>query len=165
MKAKVKATGEIVEICFSPTNCMEAGGKRWWKTSELDFSSIDEDTINSDSSTEVFYDPQSMSARFFQDAYICITKEVVKTALTVAADKQLRDELKRRSDARKALKSQELRCRNCKYCIEGYTSRRSAYYGYKASVCSKKPKFQCEAYAIHYATSHSRKACDMFELK
>lgn len=37
MKAKVKATGEIVEVCFSPTNCMEAGGKRWWKTYELDF--------------------------------------------------------------------------------------------------------------------------------
>lgn len=37
MKAKVKATGEIVEVCFSPTNCMEAGGNRWWKTYELDF--------------------------------------------------------------------------------------------------------------------------------
>lgn len=37
MKAKVKVTGEIVEVCFSPTNCMEVGGKRWWNTYELDF--------------------------------------------------------------------------------------------------------------------------------
>lgn len=40
MQAKVKATGEIVEIYFSPTNCMEAGGKRLWKTYELEFPQL-----------------------------------------------------------------------------------------------------------------------------
>lgn len=108
MKAKVKATGEIVEICFSPTNCMEAGGKRWWKTSELDFSQRLPDLINPLPPTEMFdklspvgviYDSQSMIARFVPDMHICMTKEVVEAALTIATDQQLRDELKRRTDA------------------------------------------------------------------
>lgn len=174
MKAKVKATGEIVEICFSPTNCMEAGGKRWWKTSELDFSQRLPDSINPFPPTEMFdksslveviYDPQSMTARFVQDMHIRITKEVVEAALTIATDKQLRTELKCRADKRKALKSVELRCRNCKHCIEGYTSKRSFDYDCKTSVCAKKVKFQCAAYALYYATRHTQKACGMFELK
>ena len=174
MQAKVKATGEIVDVCFSPTNCMEAGGKRWWKTSELDFSQRLPDSINPFPPTEMFdksppveviYDPQTMTARFIQDMHIRITKEVVANALKIATDKQLRDELKFRADVRKALKKEELRCRNCKHCIEGYTSKRSLDYGCKTSVCGKKLKFQCEAYALYYATRHTQKACDMFELK
>lgn len=175
MRARVKATGEIVDVCFSPTNCMEVGGKRWWKTSELDFSPMKPpETIAPLPSIgmfdkihpmEVSFDPQSMSARFVQDTHIRITKEVVKAALNIATDKQLRDELKRRTDKRKALKSIELRCRNCKHCIEGYTSKRSLDYDCKTSVCAKKVKFQCEAYALYYATRFTQKACDMFELK
>lgn len=107
MRAKVKATGEIVEVCFSPTNCIEAGGKRWWKTSELDFSPIKPDAINPFPPMEMFdistpmemsYDPQSMTARFVQDMNIRVTKEVVEKALKIATNKQLRDELKRRAD-------------------------------------------------------------------
>lgn len=175
MIARVKATGEIVDVCFSPTNCMEAGGKRWWKTLELEFSPLESpDVINPLPPTEVFdklppmemrYDPQTMTARFVQDMYIRITKEVVENALKVATDKQLRDELKRRVDERKALRGEELRCRNCKHCIEGYTSKRSLDYNCKTSVCGKKLKFQCEAYALYYATRHTQKACDMFELR
>lgn len=174
MQAKVKATGEIVEVCFSPTNCMEAGGKRWWKNSELEFSPIKPDTIDPFPQTEIFdtlppmevsYDPQSMTANFIQDMQIRMTKEVVEVALTIASDKQLRTELKRRADARKALKGEELRCRNCKHRIEGYTSKRSLNYGCKTSVCGKKLKFQCEAYALYYATRHTQKACDMSELR
>lgn len=174
MQAKVKATGEIVEICFSPTNCMEAGGKRLWKTYELEFSPIKPDTIDPFPPTEIFdtlpplevsYDPQSMSARFVQDMHIRMTKEVVEAALTIATDKQLRTELKRRANARKALKGEELRCRNCQHCIQGYTSKRSIDYDYRTSVCAKKLKFQCEAYALYYATRHTQKACDMFELR
>lgn len=174
MQAKVKATGEIVDVCFSPTNCMEAGGKRWWKTLELEFSPESPDTINPLPPAEMFdkflsmemiYDPQTMTARFIQDMYIRMTKEVVENALKIATDKQLRDELKRRADVRKALKKEELRCRNCKHCIEGYTSKRSLDYGCTTSVCSKKLKFQCEAYALYYATRHTQKACDMFELR
>lgn len=175
MQAKVKATGEIVNVCFSPTNCMEAGGKRWWKTLELEFPPLESpDTINPLPPTEMFdklppmevyYDPQTMTARFIQDMHIRITKEVVENALKIATDKQLKDELKLRADVRKALKKEELRCRNCKHCIEGYTSKRSLDYGCKTSVCSKKLKFQCEAYALYYATRYTQKACDMFELK
>lgn len=174
MQARVKATGEIVEVCFSPTNCMEAGGKRWWKTSELEFSPIKPDTINPFPPTEIFdpllpmevsYDPQSMTANFIQDMQIRMTKEMVEAALTIASDKQLRAELKRRTDARKMLKCEELRCRNCKHCVQGYTSKRGMDYGYKTTVCEKKLKFECEAYALYYAARHTQKACDMFELK
>lgn len=175
MQAKVKATGEIVDVCFSPTNCVEAGGKRWWKTLELEFPPPESpDSINPLPPTEMFdksppmeviYDPQTMTARFIQNMHIRITKEVVENALKIATDKQLRDELKLRADVRKALKKEELRCRNCKHCIEGYTSMRSLNYGCKTSVCGKKLKFQCEAYALYYATRHTQKACDMFELR
>lgn len=123
------------------------------------------ESINAFPPMEVSYDPQSMTARFVQDMHIRMTKEVVEAALTIATDKQLRAELKRRADERKALRSEELRCRNCKHCIEGYTSKRSLDYGCKTSVCGKKLKFQCEAYALYYATRHTQKACDMFELK
>lgn len=108
MKARVKATGEIVDVYFSPTNCMEAGGKRWWKTLELEFSPPESpETINPLPPTEMFdkfplmemyYDPQTMTARFIQNMYFRITQEVIETALTFATDKQLRDELKRRAD-------------------------------------------------------------------
>lgn len=152
---------------------MEAGGKRWWKTSELDFSPIKPDVINPfppmeilDESPpmEVSYNPQNMTATFFQDMYIRITGEVVENALKIATDKQLRAELKRRADIRKVYKNKELRCRNCKHCIEGYTSKRSLDYGCKTAVCDKKIKFQCGGYVLHYATRHTQKACDMFEL-
>lgn len=175
MQAKVKATGEIVDVCFSPTNCMEAGGKRWWKTLELEFPPLESsETINPLPPTEMLdklplmevrYNPQTMTARFVQDMHIRITKEVIDNALKLATDKQLRTEFKRRADARKALKSEELRCRNCKHCIEGYTSKRSMDCDCKTSICVKKLKFQCEAYALYYVTRHTQKACDMFERK
>lgn len=174
MKARVKATGEIVDVCFSPTNCMEAGRKRWWKTLELEFFPLESpDTINPFPPTEMFdklppmevlYDPQTMTARFIQDMHIRITEEVVENALRIATDKQLRTELKRRTDERKALKGEELRCRNCKHCIQGYTTRRAASRGDKTSVCELKPKDR-EWRGCFYATLHSRKACEMFELK
>lgn len=96
--------------------------------------------------------------------HIRMTNEVVEAALTIATDKQLRDELKRRADARKALKGEELRCRNCKHCIEGYTTRRAASRGYKTSVCEMRPKDK-EWRGCFYSTIHSRKACEKFEPK
>lgn len=174
MKARVKATGEIVDVCFSPTNCMKVGGKRWWKTLELEFTLLDlPDTINPLPPTEMFdklppmemvYDPQTMTARLIQDMHIRITKEVVGNALKIATDKQLKDELKLRAGVRKALKKEELRCRNCKHCIQGYTTRRAASRGYKTSVCELQPKDK-EWRGCFYSTLHSRKACDKFENK
>lgn len=184
MKARVKSTGEIIEV----RSFMDHDGNATWLEDatnteyypdELAFfptvigkmqpinsnEPFEPESINAFPPMEVSYDPQSMTARFVQDMHIRITKEVIEAALTIATDKQLRTELKRRADARKALRSEELRCRNCKHCIEGYTSKRSLDYDCKTSVCAKKPKFQCEAYALYYATRHTQKACDMFELR
>lgn len=178
-RAKVKANGWIIEVRPS----MDYEGNTVWVEDlteteyypdELDFYPMKPDSINPFPPmemfdklppTEVLYDPQTMTARSVQDMHIRITKDVVETALKLATDKQLRTELKCRADARKALRSEELRCRNCKHCIEGYTSKRSLDYDCKTSVCSKKLKFQCEAYALYYAIRHTQKACDMFELK
>lgn len=184
MKARVKSTGEIIEVrAFMDhdgnTTWLEDATNTEYYPDELVFlpavigkmqpinsnEPFEPESINAFPPMEVSYDPQSMTARFVQDMHIRMTKEVVEAALTIATDKQLRAELKRRADERKALRSEELRCRNCKHCIEGYTSNRSLYYGYKTFVCGKKLKFQCEAYALYYATRHTQKACDMFELK
>lgn len=184
MKARVKSTGEIIEVrAFMDhdgnTTWLEDATNTEYYPDELVFlpavigkmqpinsnEPFEPESINAFPPMEVSYDPQSMTARFVQDMHIRMTKEVVEAALTIATDKQLRAELKRRADERKALRSEELRCRNCKHCIEGYTSKRSLYYGYKTFVCGKKLKFQCEAYALYYATRHTQKACDMFELK
>lgn len=74
-------------------------------------------------------DPQAMTARFFQNYNIKITQEVIQFALLRASDKQLQEELKRRADERRFLKGQILRCRDCKHCIQGYTSRYAAFRG------------------------------------
>lgn len=93
-----------------------------------------------------------------------MTKDVVNAALAVATDAQLKDELKRRADARKAQKEEIMRCRDCKHCIQGYTTRRAASRGYKTSVCELRPKDK-EWRGCFYSTLHSRKACEMFEVK
>lgn len=183
-RARVKATGELVDVRTSMdydgnTTWVEDATNTEYYPNELEFipaviskmqpinsnEPFEPESIVALLPMEVSYDPQSMTANFIQDMQIRMTKEVVEAALTIASDKQLRAELKRRNDARKSLKGEELRCRNCKHCIEGYTSKRSLDYGCKTSVCGKKLKFQCEAYALYYATRHTQKACDMFELK
>lgn len=48
MKAKVRATGEIVDVCFSPTNCVEVGSSpRCWKVKDLDFDLTEEEYTTS----------------------------------------------------------------------------------------------------------------------
>lgn len=37
MKARVKSTGEIVNICFSPAICIESGHSRSWFPQELEY--------------------------------------------------------------------------------------------------------------------------------
>lgn len=183
-RAKLKSTGEIIEVrAFMDhdgnTTWLEDATDTEYYSDELAFlpavigkmqpinsnAPFEPESIVAFPPMEMSYDPRSMTARFVQDMHIRMTKEVVEAALTIATDKQLREELKRRADVRKALRGEELRCRNCKHCIEGYTSKRSLDYGYKTSVCAKKLKFQCAAYALCYATRHTQKACDMFELK
>lgn len=183
MKARVKSTGEIIDVrAFMDhdgnTTWLEDATNTEYYPDELAFlpaiigkmqpinsnEPFEPESIVALPPLEVSYDPQSMSARFVQDMHIRMTKEVVEAALTIATDKQLRTELKRRADARKALKGEELRYRNCKHCIQGYTTRRAASRGYKTSVCELRPKDK-EWRGCFYSTLHSRKACDMFELQ
>ena len=110
------------------------------------------------------YNPQTMTAKFIQNCNIRLTKEIIQGALRFATDKQLQDELKRRADERRALKGQILRCRDCKHCIQGYTSRFAFHRGYQTSVCKLKPKGKAE-WDCFYSTLQSRKASENFEPK
>lgn len=101
------------------------------------------------------------------DASISISPSNDK-ALAQFTDKQLRDELKRRANIRKAAKGTVLRCRTCKFCIQGYHSPRTSWYGYETTVCKMKPKLQATLRSgrdCYYATSMSQKACEKYEPK
>lgn len=110
------------------------------------------------------YDSSTMTARFIQNCQIRMTKEIIQGALKFASDKQLRDELNRRTEQRKQMKARIFRCRDCVHCIQGYTSRHAFFRGYKTSVCEIKPKDKAFADCF-YATLRSRKACEQFEPK
>lgn len=84
----------------------------------------------------------------------------VPDSLEQFSDQELRDELKRRTEARKVANF-VFRCRDCKHCGEGCCNRSGRY---KTSVCFLKPKPQVGP-DRYYATLHSRKACEQFELK
>lgn len=113
---------------------------------------------------QVEYDETTPMVHIMQDVHIKITAQIIAAALARATDQQLRQELQRRANARKALKYQELRCRNCIYCIQGYANTASKRRGYETSVCKLKPKPQAGE-GCYYATLQSRKACDQFLLK
>lgn len=164
MQAKVKATGEIVDVCFSPTNCMEAGGKRWWKTSELEFSPIKPETINPLPPMEMSYNPQSMMARLAKDLHIHRIKDAVEAALKIATKPQLRVEINIRVEACKTLKDKIMRCLNCKHCIKGYTTRQAASRKYKTFVCEMRTNDK-EWRGCFYSILHSCKDCEDFEPK
>lgn len=179
--AKLKSTGEIINV---HTGIGHNGHKIWlddatnteYYSSELEFLPVivgKAQPINSNESfipekivafdpMEMTYDAQNMTARFVQNMHIRITQEVIRAALTIATDQQLKDELKHRADERKALKGRILRCRDCKYCGEGYCSI-TPRWG-KTTVCLKRPK-PTAGNDRYYATNQSRKACEMFELK
>ena len=73
---------------------------------------------------------------------------------------QLKAELKRRVEIKKAQKAEEmktaLRCRNCKHCVPNSTWRMQ--YLCMARTWGKK-------YSRHYTVSLSKKACEKFERK
>lgn len=107
---------------------------------------------------------KDMYCRLVQQWNIRLTKEVIHNALLLATDEQLRDELRRRADERKASKEQVKRCRDCKHCIQGYTSKSAASRGYKTSVCEMRPKDK-EWRGCFYSTLLSRRACEQFDPK
>ena len=90
--------------------------------------------------------------------------ELIESILRSVSESRLREELKRRTDERKAERGQILRCRDCIHCIQGYVSRFASYRGNQTSVCDLKPKGETE-WECYYATTHSNKACDKFEPK
>lgn len=80
--------------------------------------------------------------------------------LSEYTDRQLREELQRRAAERRKDKQKVLRCKDCKFCATGYTSKRRR----TTTICAMRPKIRGE-YVCYYATSCGRKACDIFELK
>lgn len=182
LKAKLKSTGEIVEVYkragwHHTTYYQDANNEhKKYVSSQLDFNFIPPirgvlnpmrpatpftpDELVSCDPMQMIYDDVNHIARFEQTLHIRMTQEVIKSALQMATDKQLQDELKRRADERKALKRGILRCRDCKYCGEGYCSI-TPRWG-KTTVCLKRPK-PTAGNDRYYATNQSRKACEMFE--
>lgn len=75
---------------------------------------------------------------------------------------ELKAELKRRVELRKAQKAQEmktaLRCRNCKHCQEAKISYWIRGYQCMARTYGKK-------HPRHYVVALSKPACDLFERK
>ena len=182
-KAKLKSTGEIIDVRTSMdhdgnTTWLEDTTNTEYYPSELDFNYIPpirgvlnpvrgtspfgpDDLVGCDP-MQMIYDDVNHIARFEQTLHIRMTQAVIENALRMATDKQLRNELERRVRARKALKGEELRCRNCKHCGEGYCNKTRSRY--KTTVCLIKPKPQAGENR-YYATLQSRKACNKFELK
>lgn len=71
-------------------------------------------------------------------------------------DEELRAELKRRSDEKKAENAKALRCRNCVHIFQP-----CEYSSYKC----KARGYMLRGYAQNYVVSPSRKACEHFKLK
>lgn len=176
-QARLKSTGEIIEVRIS----MDYQGHATWVEDatqteyyqeELEFLDNDQ-SLNSETQIEdlISYDPlqmefnpQTMIAQASQTLHVRFNKLIIQEAIKHATDKQLKDELKRRTDERRALKGQILRCRDCIHCIQGYASRYAASRGYKTSVCEMKPKDKAWR-GCFYSTLQYRKACEQFEPK
>ena len=75
---------------------------------------------------------------------------------------ELKAELKRRVEEKKAQKAEEmknaLRCRNCRYCLKYPISKWSNAYKCMERTWGKK-------YPRNYCVSLSKKACELFERK
>lgn len=80
------------------------------------------------------------------------------------SDKELKQELERRRAIRDAEEKPVLRCRDCKHCINGYTTARAWFRNETTAVCELKPKPKAGE-NCHYSTSHSNRACENFEPK
>ena len=87
--------------------------------------------------------------------------EYVSSLLFVLSDQQLKDELKRREKERRSQFPPNLRCRDCKHCMEGLTFKHQVI---PTTVCKMKPK-PSQGPDRYYATTCSYRACDKFEPK
>lgn len=135
---KIKEIDEVFHISSinGEVICLEEGG----------FITIDEMEWYKNTPSDILFTTQPMSP---------------VGMLKTFTDQQLQEELQRRAQLRKASEPKVFRCRDCKHCAEGCCKRSQRY---KTSVCLKKPKPQVGE-DRYYATLHSAKACEMFELK
>lgn len=83
-------------------------------------------------------------------------------SLAQFSDDDLKQELKRRENELRSRSPENVRCRDCKHCGEGYCST-TPRWG-KTTVCLKRPK-PTAGNDRYCATNQSRKACEMFEPK
>ena len=73
----------------------------------------------------------------------------------------LKQEIRRRIDVRKSLREKIDHCKECKFMASGH-SKRSAYYTTLVCLAKPKPKAGEDRY---YATSSSKRACELFQPK
>ncbi len=88
-------------------------------------------------------------------------EEYVKSLLFILSDQQLKDELNRREKERRSQLPPNIRCRDCKHCIEGLTFKHQVI---PTTVCKMKPK-PSQGPDRYYSTVCSYRACDKFEQK
>lgn len=88
-------------------------------------------------------------------------RQAMKLSLTQFSDQELKDELKRREKERRSQFPPNLRCRDCKHCMEGLTFK---YQVIPTTVCRMKPK-PSQGPDRYYSTVCSLRACDKFEIK
>ncbi len=182
-KAKLKSTGEIVVVykCAGWSNTeyyQDANNEhKKYVASDLDFdftppircvlnsmcpaTPFNPDELVSCDPIQIVYDDVNHIARIEQVLHIRMTEEVIKNALQMATDQQLKDELKRREKAHRSRFPDNLRCRDCKHCGAGktYPCTKMA-----VTVCLAKPKPKAGP-DCYYATLLSCKVCEKFESK
>lgn len=184
-KAKLKSTGEIIDVRTSMdhdgnTTWLEDATNTEYYPSELDFNYIPPirgvlnpvrgtspfgpDDLVSCTPMQMVYDKVNHIGRIEQTLHIRMTQAVIENALRMATDKQLQDELKYRVNLRKTMRGEILRCKDCKHCIQGYTTKSAMARGTQTSVCELYPKDKVGK-GCFYATLMSKRACDLFERK
>ena len=135
-KAKLISTGEIVEVDID----MDYHGN---------ITLLDVSTKAEDYPSELEFlpeDPKPISPVI---------------SLSQFTDEELRNELKRREKERRSKFPPNLRCRDCKHCMEGLTFKHQII---PTTVCKMKPK-PSQGPDRYYSTVCSYRACDKFELK
>ncbi|MBD5241438.1 MAG: hypothetical protein HDS59_05105 [Barnesiella sp.] len=135
-KAKLKSTGEIIEVYVD----MDYHGNTTW----LDTSTKTEYCLS-----ELEFLPEDS------------TPIPPIAPLSQFTDEELKDELKRREKERRSQFPPNLRCRDCKHCIEGLTFKHQVI---PTTVCKIKPK-PSQGPDRYFSTVCSYRACDKFEVK
>jgi hypothetical protein len=135
-KAKLISTGEIVEVYAD----MDYHGNTTWL----------------DTSTKTEYYPSEL--KFLPEDSKPISPVV---SLSQFTDEELRSELKRREKERRSRFPPNIRCRDCKHCVEGLTFKHQVN---STIICLMRPK-PSQGPDRYYSTTCSYRACDKFEPK